>query len=188
MTRRLNFRERVVNSTRGTLEEVSLQGLLPGTRYGVRVVAHNEHGPGMSSAALEIITQSEVDVPGPPKGVNTRATSSFSILISWDTPAGSGGDVEKYKLYYRRVGFSPLYIGTYFINLVDLCQTRVLCFDSKYIGLHKKEIFTLYKNPSHSIAISEHNRRTGFECKIVTRYPDMITRNFETSTVQSDLI
>ena len=105
MTPRLHFRERVVNSTRGTLEEVSLQGLLPGTRYSGRVVAHNEHGPGMSSAALEIMTQSEVDVPGPPKGMHSRVTSSFSILISWEPPAGSGGDIEKYKLYYRRVGF-----------------------------------------------------------------------------------
>ena len=121
MTNVLCFRERVVNSTRGTLEEVSLQGLLPGTRYSARVVAHNEHGPGVSSPALEIITQSEVDVPGPPKGVHTRPTSAFSILISWDTPAGSGGgDIEKYKLYYRRVSHSSPHSA---INLVDLCQT-----------------------------------------------------------------
>jgi len=99
-------RERVVNSTRGTLEEVSLQGLVPGTQYSARVVAHNEQGPGVSSPPLIIITQAEVAVPGPPKGVHTRPTSAFSILISWTTPAGSGGDIEKYKLYYRRGEFS----------------------------------------------------------------------------------
>ena len=32
-------RERVINSTRGTLEEISVQGLQPGTSYRVRVVA-----------------------------------------------------------------------------------------------------------------------------------------------------
>ena len=90
----------MVNSTRGTLEEVSLQGLLPGTMYSVRVVAHNEHGPGRSSPALDITTQSEVAVPGPPSNLAARATSSFSILISWNAPSE---EVQRYKLYYRRV-------------------------------------------------------------------------------------
>ena len=90
----------MVNSTRGTLEEVSLQGLLPGTMYSVRVVAHNEHGPGQSSPALDITTQSEVAVPGPPSNLAARATSSFSILISWNAPSE---EVQRYKLYYRRV-------------------------------------------------------------------------------------
>jgi hypothetical protein len=93
-------RERVVNSTRGTLEEVSLQGLLPGTLYTVRVVAHNEHGPGVSSPPLEITTQSEVAVPGSPRGAAARATSSFSILVTWSPPAE---EVQRYKLYYRMV-------------------------------------------------------------------------------------
>ena len=146
ITQGLFFRERVVNSTRGTLEEVSLQGLLPGTRYSVRVVAHNEHGPGMSSAALEIMTQSEVDVPGPPKSVNARTISSFSILISWQPPAGSGGDIEKYKLYYRRVSFftfrhRSVHRCTYFINLVDLCQTKLLCFELNILDYTKRDFY-----------------------------------------------
>lgn len=98
------MRERVVNSTRGTLEEVSLQGLLPGTMYTIRVIAHNEHGPGQSSRALDITTQSEVAVPGPPSVIAARATSSFSILISWRPP---GEEVQRYKLYYRRVSHTP---------------------------------------------------------------------------------
>ena len=93
----------MVNSTRGTLEEVSLQGLLPGTMYSVRVVAHNEHGPGQSSPALDITTQSEVAVPGPPRNLAARATSSFSILILWNAPSE---EVQRYKLYYRRVSVS----------------------------------------------------------------------------------
>ena len=74
-------RERVVNSTRGTLEEVSLQGLLPGTLYSVRVLAHNEHGPGQSSASLQITTQSEVAVPGAPNEVKWRQDFSFFFQI-----------------------------------------------------------------------------------------------------------
>ena len=51
----LNNRERVVNSTRGTLEEVNIQSLQPGARYVLRVVAYNEHGAGDSSAPLTVI-------------------------------------------------------------------------------------------------------------------------------------
>ena len=94
------FRERVINSTRGTLEEISLQGLLPGTTYTVRVVAHNQQGPGLSSDPLAITTQSEVDLPSPPANISARPTSAFSILVTWDAPPGP---VKKYKLYHRRV-------------------------------------------------------------------------------------
>ena len=71
------FRERVINSTRGTLEEISLQGLLPGTTYTVRVLAHNHHGPGISSTPVNIITQAEVDLPAPPANISTQAPADF---------------------------------------------------------------------------------------------------------------
>ena len=44
----------MVNSTRGTLEEVNIQSLQPGARYALRVVAYNEHGAGDSSSALTV--------------------------------------------------------------------------------------------------------------------------------------
>ena len=96
-----------MNSTRGTLEEISLQGLQPGALYRVRVVAHNEHGPGMSSQELQLTTQSEVAVPGRPLQPTARPTSSFSILVSWAPPAGLGETVTQYTLYHRRVSYTP---------------------------------------------------------------------------------
>ena len=48
------YRERVVNSTRGTLEEVNIQSLRPGARYVLRVVAYNENGAGDSSEPLTV--------------------------------------------------------------------------------------------------------------------------------------
>ncbi|XP_059093555.1 neogenin-like isoform X2 [Tigriopus californicus] len=95
-------RERVLNSTRGNLEELNVQGLVPGTRYIMRVVAHNEHGAGDSSQPLEVSTQDELDVPGPVSQLTARPTSSFSILISWGKPSYSNTFVTSYKLYYRR--------------------------------------------------------------------------------------
>ena len=79
-----------------------VQGLQPGTVYSVRVLAHNEHGPGSSSPPIVIRTQAEVDLPAPPSALSATPISAFSILVSWLPPANPEG-VEKYKLYYRRV-------------------------------------------------------------------------------------
>ena len=79
-----------------------MQGLQPGTRYQVRVVAHSDQGPGQTSSSLTITTQAEVELPGPPVNMTARPTSAFSILVTWDKPRG-GHNINKYKLYHRRV-------------------------------------------------------------------------------------
>lgn len=70
--------------------------------YSVRVLAHNEHGPGSSSPPIIIRTQAEVDLPSPPTSLSATPISAFSILVTWLPPPNPDG-VEKYKLYYRRV-------------------------------------------------------------------------------------
>ena len=50
------FRERVLNATSGSLQELNVQGLQPGSDYEFRVVAHNQHGIGESSQPLEVST------------------------------------------------------------------------------------------------------------------------------------
>ncbi|CAN7984038.1 unnamed protein product, partial [Ixodes hexagonus] len=52
-------RERVLNTTRQSLEEIIIQGLRPATKYFFRVVAYNEQGPGDSSPELEVETNPE---------------------------------------------------------------------------------------------------------------------------------
>ena len=47
-------RERVINSSRGWLEEMSVQGLQPGTSYRVRVVAQAEAGAGVTSEVCSL--------------------------------------------------------------------------------------------------------------------------------------
>ena len=93
----------MVNSTRGNLEEVNIQGLQPGTTYAFRVVAFNEHGSGESSEILSVKTDDELDVPGAVTHLEAKATSSFSILISWGQPIHTSGTITGYKLYYRQV-------------------------------------------------------------------------------------
>ena len=102
-------RERVVNSTRGNLEEINIQGLRPGSSYIFRVVARNQHGGGASSQPLRVTTQAELDVPGPVSHLEAKATTSFSILVSWSQPSHTNGRLTHYKLYYRQVkASSPL--------------------------------------------------------------------------------
>ena len=59
---------------------------------------------------ITVTTQHEVEVPHAPANLTARPTSAFSILVTWDAPAGSvsGSGAEKnkitkYKLYHRRV-------------------------------------------------------------------------------------
>ena len=97
-------RERVVNSTKGNLEEINIQSLSPGTSYIFRVMARNRHGVGAASQPLKITTQAELDVPEPVAKLEAKATTSFSILVSWSQPKlAAANSVTKYKLYYRQV-------------------------------------------------------------------------------------
>ena len=93
-------RERVVNSTKGNLEEINIQALSPGTSYIFRVMARNRHGTGEASEALKITTKAELEVPEAVTRLEAKATTSFSILVSWNKP---NGFITQYKLYFRQV-------------------------------------------------------------------------------------
>lgn len=99
-------RERVVNTSKSRLEEVSIQGLRPSTTYFFRVVAYNQYGAGKSSEEIMVETQDEVDVPGPPVELTAQPLSATSILIQWQPPNILNGPIQQYKLYYMEVGTS----------------------------------------------------------------------------------
>ncbi|XP_071745150.1 neogenin isoform X2 [Lepeophtheirus salmonis] len=95
-------RERVMNSTRGELSEVNIQGLTPGTSYEFRVLAFNENGRGEYSEMITVSTQDDIDVPGPVRNLRCRPTASFSILVAWDTPSTDTGFITQYKVCHRQ--------------------------------------------------------------------------------------
>uniref|UniRef100_A0A3B3SLI3 Neogenin 1 n=1 Tax=Paramormyrops kingsleyae TaxID=1676925 RepID=A0A3B3SLI3_9TELE len=97
-------RERIVNASRPGELQVTVQNLMPDTKYSFRVVAHNRNGPGESSAPLWVATQPEVQVPGPAPNLQAVATSPTSIAVSWEVPLTGNGEIQSYKLYYMERG------------------------------------------------------------------------------------
>ncbi|XP_077483967.1 neogenin protein frazzled isoform X9 [Amblyomma americanum] len=97
-------RERVLNTTRQSLEEIIIQGLRPSTKYYFRVVAYNEHGPGESSPELEVETNPEVSIPGPPRSLKAIPVSPTAIRVYWEPPESRREVVQHYQLSYQETG------------------------------------------------------------------------------------
>uniref|UniRef100_A0A8K9WU68 Neogenin n=1 Tax=Oncorhynchus mykiss TaxID=8022 RepID=A0A8K9WU68_ONCMY len=92
-------RERILNTSRPGEMQVTIQNLMPDSKYKFRVVAHNKNGLGESSAVLKVATQGEVQVPGPAPNLQAVSTTPTSVTLSWDTPLTGNGDVLTYKVW-----------------------------------------------------------------------------------------
>ncbi|XP_052416617.1 neogenin 1a isoform X10 [Carassius gibelio] len=99
-----NNRERIVNTSRPGEMQVTIQNLMPDTKYSFRVVAHNRNGPGESSAPLRVATQPEVQVPGPAPNLQAVVTSPTTVSLRWDVPLIGNGEIQNYKIYYMEKG------------------------------------------------------------------------------------
>lgn len=84
-------------------QQVSIQSLLPGRTYQFRVVANTNFGNGESSPPLEVNTQPEVNIAGPPRNVDATARSHKEIYVHWSAPAVTNGEILKYRVYYAEV-------------------------------------------------------------------------------------
>ncbi|XP_026094287.1 neogenin-like isoform X3 [Carassius auratus] len=93
-------RERVENTSGPGEMRVTIQNLVPDTRYTFRVVASNANGPGESSTPLTLATQPEVQVPGPAPNLQVVSVSSSSVTLSWDRPVTGHGEILTYRLFY----------------------------------------------------------------------------------------
>lgn len=98
-----NCRERVQNTSRARLEDISIGNLEPGRVYHFRVVAYNSYGGGPSSSTLTVTTQSAENVPSAPQQLVAYATSSRSIHVNWKKPEIPNGEIKTYTVYYMEV-------------------------------------------------------------------------------------
>ncbi|CAF99906.1 unnamed protein product, partial [Tetraodon nigroviridis] len=79
-------RERVVNTSRPGEMQVTIQNLMPDTKYRFRVLAHNSNGQGESSAAARVATQCRtvLQVPGPAPNLQAVSNTPTSVSLSWE--------------------------------------------------------------------------------------------------------
>ncbi|EDW85568.2 uncharacterized protein Dwil_GK23150 [Drosophila willistoni] len=93
-------REQKIMTTSHEDNQVNIQSLLPGRTYQFRVVANTNFGNGESSLPLEVSTQPEVNIAGPPRNFNAHARSHKEIYVRWDQPVITNGEILKYRVYY----------------------------------------------------------------------------------------
>ncbi|GAA6109188.1 neogenin isoform X1 [Tachysurus ichikawai] len=97
-------RERIENTTAPGELQVTIDNLIPDTKYTFRVVASNRNGLGESSAPLTVATQPEVQVPGPAPNLQAVSITSSTVTLTWERPLTGNGEIQTYKLYYSEKG------------------------------------------------------------------------------------
>uniref|UniRef100_A0A671NRD5 Neogenin-like n=1 Tax=Sinocyclocheilus anshuiensis TaxID=1608454 RepID=A0A671NRD5_9TELE len=97
-------RERVENTSGPGEMLVTIQNLVPDTKYTFRVVASNANGPGESSTPLTVATQLEVQVPGPAPNLQVVSVSTASVTLSWERPMTGNAEIQTYRLFYSEKG------------------------------------------------------------------------------------
>ncbi|XP_013100735.1 neogenin isoform X4 [Stomoxys calcitrans] len=88
-------------------QQVNIQSLIPGRTYLFRVVANTNFGPGDSSEPLEVLTQPEENIAGPPTNVEGYARNHKEIYVKWQEPTVTNGEILKYRIYYSEGDNGP---------------------------------------------------------------------------------
>ncbi|XP_070985210.1 neogenin 1a isoform X14 [Oncorhynchus clarkii lewisi] len=166
-------RERILNTSRPGEMQVTIQNLMPDSKYKFRVVAHNKNGLGESSAVLKVATQGEVQVPGPAPNLQAVSTTPTSVTLSWDTPLTGNGDVLTYKVYYMEKGLDleqDIDAGALSYTLMGLKKfteysIRVVAFNKHGPGVSTGDITvtTLSDVPSappQNLTVEVHNSKS----------------------------
>ncbi|XP_055921391.1 neogenin isoform X1 [Eupeodes corollae] len=81
-------------------QQVNIQSLMPGKTYQFRVIGNSNFGPGESSEILEVRTQPEENIAGPPRSVEGYPLNHKEIYVKWEPPIVTNGIISKYRIYY----------------------------------------------------------------------------------------
>ncbi|GIY50463.1 neogenin, partial [Caerostris extrusa] len=124
-------RERFHNITRPHLEDTNIQGLQPDTGYVFRVVAYNQHGPGMLSKELFEHTLPDINVPNSPNSLVAIPLDSTSVLVKWSPPEEIKEPIQYYKLHYMEVGVTEEHSVNTTITSYELHEITVQTYSDK---------------------------------------------------------
>ncbi|XP_017890990.1 Down syndrome cell adhesion molecule-like protein Dscam2 isoform X2 [Ceratina calcarata] len=81
---------------------IVIHGLEKYTNYSVQVLASTRAGDGIASSPLYCVT--EEDLPEMPAGVKAVVRSATSIIVSWQPPYRSNGNLTSYNVHIRWLG------------------------------------------------------------------------------------
>ncbi|XP_039305921.1 Down syndrome cell adhesion molecule-like protein Dscam2 isoform X4 [Solenopsis invicta] len=81
---------------------VVLHSLEKYTNYSIQVVAYTRTGDGVASSPLYCVT--EEDLPEMPADVKAVVNSATSIIVSWQPPLKSNGNITSYNVHIRGLG------------------------------------------------------------------------------------
>ncbi|XP_031846326.1 cell adhesion molecule Dscam2 isoform X2 [Nomia melanderi] len=81
---------------------VAIHGLGKYTNYSVQVLASTRAGDGVASMPYYCVTKE--DLPDVPAGVKAVVSSATSIIVSWQPPLRSNGNITSYNVHIRGVG------------------------------------------------------------------------------------
>ncbi|KNC47125.1 uncharacterized protein AMSG_03554 [Thecamonas trahens ATCC 50062] len=92
-----------VTASGGSEAPVELDGLMPDSEYGVRLVIYNKVGASPPSDL--VVSRTGPGVPNPPDMVNATADGPRGIHISWSPPLYTGGaPIEFYTVHITGTG------------------------------------------------------------------------------------
>ncbi|XP_035684441.1 tenascin-X-like [Branchiostoma floridae] len=80
----------------------SISGLRPATEYIITLTAYTEGGESERSGEALVRTLS--GVPSTPLGVTAEENAPDAILVTWEPPTQTNGDLLGYYIYYQVVG------------------------------------------------------------------------------------
>ncbi|EFN70076.1 Down syndrome cell adhesion molecule, partial [Camponotus floridanus] len=81
---------------------VVIHGLEKYMNYSVQVLASTRAGDGVTSSPLYCVT--EEDLPEAPANIKAVASSATSVIVSWQPPMKSNGNLTAYNVHIRGLG------------------------------------------------------------------------------------
>ncbi|XP_029162197.1 Down syndrome cell adhesion molecule-like protein Dscam2, partial [Nylanderia fulva] len=81
---------------------VMIHGLEKYMNYSVQVLAFTRAGDGVASSPLYCVT--EEDLPEAPANIKAVASSASSVIVSWQPPQKSNGNLTAYNVHIRGLG------------------------------------------------------------------------------------
>ncbi|CAF0919214.1 unnamed protein product, partial [Brachionus calyciflorus] len=109
----------------------TINNLLPGRSYYLKLRALNKNGPGQWSESIEFT--SGAACPDPPESLFITTKSSNCLLINWSEPCSNGSPIIEYRLEWCLKDTDTLFTNLYTGNTLKYELKNVFLPNTKYV-------------------------------------------------------